>query len=470
VLVESLPETSPDGRIYTFRLRRGIRFSNGDPLTSRDVVVTFERFFDPEVSPNPSDFASIEGGLAFADARLKERSAPANNDRKPGTRWIEPTTVPGVEAPDDFTIRIRLTQPDLAFLPQLSKQCVVPRLAAGAGMAFGTRPIGSGPLVLRRWDRGTRMRFERNPHYSPPSQPRPDAVEVQIGITGETQAMMFERGELDLLDGLNGPDFLRFRRDPRMSPTLRVVRETSARYVALNCELPPFTNRWVRQALNHAVNREALVRAISGRAGVAPGPVASVITERHPSLPRYAHDPARARELLRLAGWPNGFSSVLWVMRGAPIEVRMAQILQQSLRDIGVNIQIKETSFAAFWDSISRRREVPMALTGWTPDFNDPKNPLSLFDADNIHDEGSLNPCFYANPAVQTLFRAANVEVQPARRFERLREAERLIVEDAPAIFLVHLHAESAIQPWVRDYVPGGFWPTVRIENCWIAP
>ena len=146
----------------------------------------------------------------------------------------------------------------------------------------------------------------------------------------------------------------------------------------------------------------------------------------------------------------------------------MAFFIQQSLRAVGVTVEVKEVSFSAFWDSISRRGTVPMSVFGWNPDYDDPRNALSVFNADNIHDDGSLNHTFYANARVQQLFREADMELDPTRRFELFREIERQVVQDVPVIFLVHANTEMVIQPWVKGFVPNGFWPTARLEHCWI--
>lgn len=467
VLTEALPEVSKDALTYVFRLRRETRFSNGEFMTVDDVIYSFERLFDPLVNPNPAPFGCIRGGLAFAEARQKELAAQGTSH--PTNRWIEPLTVAGLEAVDRHTLRMRLDRPDLSLLKLLTKQSIIPRISA-ARPASGarTRPVGTGPFLLTQWTRGARIRLVRNPYYFRADQPGPDEVDVLIGVDHATQAMMFERGELDCLSTLPDPDFIRFRRDSILQPSLRIVRGTTAAFVSLNCELPPFTNRLVRLGLNHAVDREHLTRLLSSRCGPARGPVAESIRGFNQDLPEYAYDPSRARGLLTQAGFTNGFDSTLWVLREQSRDMKMALYLQQCLKDIGCRLALKEVSFPALWDAIGRRRTVPMALFSWQPDFDDPKNPLDLFNADNIRDEGSGNAQFYANPRVQQLLHEADVEQNPARRANLYRQVERQVVEDVPMIFLVQLNTEVAVQPWIKGFVPNRFWPAVRLENCWI--
>lgn len=470
-LAEALPKTSPDGHVHTFQLRRGVRFSNGAELTSADVVHSLERLFDPGVNPNPGDFGAIVGGLAFAKARDAERSAHVSVPGRSPDRWISPLHVEGLESPDPYTVRIRLDKPDLAFLKLLTLQSVVCRNPPPPrGEAAGSRQIGSGLYAIQEWRRGARLRLVRNPFASPGAAAAPEEIDYVIGVDPSTQSMMFERGEIDVQVAPPEVDLLRFRKEPRTKHLLRTTEGTVATFVYFNCELPPFTNRLVRRALNHAIDRPALVRALANRCVSARGPVAPTVHGSNQGLPEYDYDPAKARSMLTAAGVHNGFRTTLWVVREQPRDVTIALFVQQSLREVGVDVVIKEVSFAAYWDSIGRRRTVPMSVSHWTPDYDDLKNPLAIFNADNIRAESSQNAAFYSNPALQPLFRQTELETNPARRLAIYQTIERQIVEDAPCLFLVHLNSAVMVQSRVQGLRPREFWPALRLDEVRLEP
>ncbi len=470
-LASALPRTAPDGLSHVIPLRRGVRFSNGDELTAEDLAYNLERMFDPRVNSSPAEFSSIVGGLEFARARSREYAEPAGNGGANGRRWIEPRRVDGLEVLDRYTLCIRTHRPDLALMKLVAKLFISSRrhLEQHAADA-ATQPVGTGTFVLRQWHRGVGFRFERNPQYFRPSDPRPDAVDVLVGADASTQAMMFERGEIDFLERIPDADFQRYRRDPHFASLLHIVTGTTVGLVYLNCEIPPFTNRWVRVALGHAIDRAALARVLSNRAVPARGPVAPMVHGAATDLPTPRTDLDLARSLLAQAGLPDGFESQLWVHGENPRELKIALFVQAALREIGVRVDVNPVSHAAFVDSIGRQGKVPMAVGTWTPDYDDPRNPLALFDADNISPEGSMNASFYRNPDVQAWFHAADRETDPARRLALYGRIERQVVADAACLPLVHLEAEVLVQRRVRGFELGAFWPQVHFERCWLEP
>jgi peptide/nickel transport system substrate-binding protein len=323
--------------------------------------------------------------------------------------------------------------------------------------------------MLRQWVRGARIRLDRNPHYFRAERPRPEQVDVLVNVDRSTQTMMFERGELDFQYYIPDADFLRFKRSPRLGTSLVAVKGSTPTFVFLNCELPPFTNRLVRVALNHAVDRDAYARALLHRSVPAHGPLPLAVRGFNEGLPAYEFNPAKARALLADAGFPEGFKTTLWTVRENATWMKLALLLQESLRNVGVIAELKEVSYAAMLESNGRRRTVPMGVWDWVSAIDDPKETLdSLLNGNNITDELCMNPAFYANPRVMQLFRDGVAEADPAKRRDIYREIERRVVEDAPWIFLVQINTEMLVQPWVMGFTPRGFWPPARLENCWI--
>jgi peptide/nickel transport system substrate-binding protein/oligopeptide transport system substrate-binding protein len=476
VIAKSLPEPGPDGRTYTLRLRSGVRFSTGRELEAADVIHTFERAFEPENgAANAIYFRSLLGVPAFETARKSETDARRTNaaSARPG-RWIEPISLPGIQALDRFTVRVVLDKPDLAFPLILATipAGIVPRdETLRLGSRFASQPVGAGPFQLQSWTRGARMQFVRNLHDFQPNPRAPQRVDVLINIDRPTQSMLFERGELDFQHYLQGPDFARIRHDPAARSTLQVVQGSTPTFVFLNCEIPPFTNRLVRLALNHALDKQALCKVLLNRGVPASGPLPLTVHGFNRNLPEYHHDPDKARDLLRQAGFPDGFDTVLWTNRDNPLWVRIAHFVQAGLARIGVRAQLKEVSTAAYLASVGRRGVVPMGVWDWLTTFNDPKETLdTLYNGGNITEEGCMNVSFYSDPQVNQRFVDALSEADAPRRLGIYRDIEASIVRDLPCIFLVQINTEMRLHPRVRGFEARGFWPPAHFDRVWFEP
>ena len=472
MLAESLPETTPDGLAFTFQLRRGVRFSTGKEMTAEDVRGSLERLLDPTTAGvNSAYLAAIKGSAAFAEARRKEAISPLPPSAT-SRRWIPPLNAVGLQTLDRYKIRIRLDKPDQAFLKQLATACcaiVSIDATQHAGAGFSSTPVGTGPFVVREWVRGARIRLGRNPHYYFTDRPRPKQVDILVNVDSSTQFMMFERGELDCQLSILDPDFARIKRTPSLRSKLKIITGTTPTFIAMNCEMPPFNNRLVRLALNHAVDKQGLVKLLGNRCEVSHGVVPFTVSNFKQFLPDYAYDPTRARALLAEAGFPNGFATTLWTAREDSGRMKIALHVRQCLREIGVKLEIKEVSSTALLDSSGRRGIVPLGIRSWSVGIDDPKEMLdSLLNGDNITDQNCLNTAFYANPRVQQWFRDAAAASKPDQRYEIYRRIERQVFEEAPWIFLVHLNSEMTFQPWLKGIQATGFCPPVRLEHCWL--
>ncbi len=465
VVARELPAISADHRVYTFHLRPGIRFSNGRELTADDVVYSVERGCDPSTAMSPAAFfRNIEGHAEFAAARRKELDDGKPSRGTPALRTLEPKTVSGLRAVDRHTFELRLKTPDLTALPFLASIGIVPaEEVCRSGIPFGSRPVGSGPFVLERWNRGLDMRFVPNPMLPPERRPRFAAVEVLLNVPTPTQAMMFERGEIDFVTFFSDVDSYRWRRDPVRQKQLVNYKGAALFYLALNCEMPPFTNRVVRQALNHAVNKEALVRKLLNRAVPAHGPLPTIVRGYNPALPGYPFDPGKASRLLADAGFPDGFKTTLWAMPGDP----MAFSVQEDLRAVGVEAELHLVSWPTLMESMQRRGAVPMGLMN-APATDEPKDYLDLLlSGDNITDAFSSNMAFYSNPEVQQRLRTAAVATDESDRIRQYQRIEERIIEDAPWVFLCHADFEVIRQPWVKGSHVLPVWPPMRVESAW---
>lgn len=474
-LAAEMPTISPDGRTYTFRLKKGVRFSNGRELVAEDFVFTFERILDPQTkSPGESFFRHIVGARAFQKAREKEAELAKGDERKRERRWIEPTRVAGLRALDRYTLQIQLEQPDLAFLNVMAMpfSFAVPQEAVQQHkQEFFRHPVGTGPFVLAEWIRGMRLRFERNPFYNAwliGTEVKLDAVEVMVGGDDLIHQMMFERGELEIMDEIPAPDFVRIMNDPKWKPSVASMPVNATIYIALNCEMKPFTDVRVRQAMNYAVDKDRILKIINGRGVSARGVLPPLMPGYSAQLKGYPYNPEKAKQLLARAGYPNGFSVPLWVSVDRNERVKMAEAVQQDLAKVGVKVELKPVAFAVWDEAVSRRKNVPFAFSGWYQDYPDPSNFLDvLLSGDRIVDVHCNNLAFYSNPQVNKLLRAAAKETNRAQRLRLYQQAEQLIVRDAPWVFLYHPTLYMLVQPYVKGHTMHPVWPN-RYERLWL--
>ena len=230
--------------------------------------------------------------------------------------------------------------------------------------------------------------------------------------------------------------------------------------VIMNCDLAPFDNRHVRRAVSFAINRERWRRTRANRLILTGQPIPRVLPGFDDDLPgQHIYDLDRAREEMRLAGHPDGLDEEVeaWLGEGETGRV-YGELIQSDLREIGIDVRIRQVSFPVYLQETGKPRQVQMSLGGWSMDFPDAANFLDiLFHSRSIHPEDSENKAFYANPEVDAILDAARVERDRARRLAMYRDASEIIVADAPWAFVFSNLAMEMWQPYVH-YRPHAVW------------
>ena len=449
---------SEDGRTITFKLRQDIRFSNGRPITSEDFAYSLQRILNPAVkSPGQGFYRNIAGARAFQDGSA---------DR-----------VSGLRTPDLETLEIELVQPDLPFLYCIAMPFAyaVPREEVERhGDEFGRYPVGSGPFTLARWQRGTGLRLEKNPGYYRADDIRLEAIDLMVGGDETLHMMMFERGELDIASvtstGIPDADFIRVMNDPVLSKRVAHQPLNAIQYLSMNTELPPFDNVNVRRAVNHAIDRERIVGLISDRGIPARGVLPPGMPGFNEALAGYDHDPEKARTLLEEAGFTEGFTTELMVTAQSGIDSKIGQAVQQDLAEVGITVEIRPVTGPTRIEATGRRGAVPFATFGWYQDYPDPSNFLDvLLNGNRITEVHSTNVAFYDNERVNALLNEASSSTDQAHRLALYQEAERLIVDDAPWVFLYYPQMYLLRQPWLKGLKLNPVWP-IRYELMWVEP
>jgi ABC-type transport system substrate-binding protein len=415
-------EVAPDGLSYTFKLRQGVKFHNGRELTADDVKWSIERAVRPETqSPGQGFFNMIAGFEDVTSGKAKELS--------------------GIEVVDPHTVRVHLSRPDATFLHVMALNFgfAVPKEEVEKyGQDFGKHPVGTGAYKMTEWTLGQRVVFERNPDYYKEGVPKLDKITFEVGQEPLVALLRLERGEVDILgDGIPPAKFLEVMNDPALKQNVVKGGQLHTGYVAMNVKIQPFDNQLVRQAVNHAINKDRIIRIINGRAVPANQPLPPAMPGYAKDYRGYAYDPAKAKALLAQAGFANGFDTELYAMNTDP-NPRIAQAIQQDLAEVGIRAELKTLAQANVIAAGGDEKEAPMIWSGgmaWIADFPDPSDFYGPILGCAGAVPGGWNWSWYCNQELDKEAAAADAITDPAKAEQRLaawRDIFLKIMDDAP--------------------------------------
>jgi oligopeptide transport system substrate-binding protein len=490
LLAAAMPELSAHGKTYTFHIRKGVRFSNGRELTAGDFVYAWTRVLDPATKSPGASYISdrIAGAQDYITWRKIERKRrdgkqlSADEEKMPRA-----DAVAGLRALDAHTLEVVLVHPDPTFLyvAAMTYLAPVPREEVenpkyeekDRNDQFAVHPVGTGPFVFKEWRRSLRLRLERDPHYwDAPHAPALQALEVKFGLDELTKQMMFERGELDLMDRIPSAAYVRLKKDTRWQPYFEKLVFNGAYYLWLNCEMEPFTGEKgtkVRKAFCYAIDKDRIVQITNDRYVAAKGVVPPQMPGYKSQVVGYSYDPKKAKELLAEAGYPDGLPDplTLWVSNEDSAGERIAQVMQQDLKAIDVKVEVNAVNFDVLQAATGKPKTVALTFSGWYQDYPDPSDFLDvLFSKQSITDADCNNLAFYHSDKADGFMDAADQERDPAKRMELYAEAEKVIVdEDAPVVPLLDSQEIWLRQPWVSGFHIHPVW-LVRFEQLSIAP
>ncbi len=403
---------------WEFKLQENVKFHNGDPFTAADVKYSFERI---KTLPSPAAFL------------------------------VE--VVEAVEVVDDYTVRMKLEYPFapiLAHLAHPSNAIVNQRSVEEAGDNFGSQvAIGTGPFMFKEWVSGSHVELVRNPNY----WAEPAKVERLIirGIPENTvRAIELETGGADIVYNIDPTDELRLTGAPGIK--LDKYQTLSTSYVGFNVQQAPFDNLLVRQAINYALDVEAVAEFIyTGQAAQISGPLPPLVCGSRTDLAGYEYNPEKAKELLAQAGYPNGFKTTIWT-NDNPLRMQIAEMFQANLAEVGVDVEVQIIPWATYLaDTAAGKHD--MFILGWVTVTADPDYGLyALFHSSQFGDAG--NRSFYANERVDELLDLGRREADPDKRLAIYAEAQELIVEEAPWAFLIATSEVNGMQENVEGFVP----------------
>jgi len=390
---------SPDGLQYTFKLRPDARFSNGRPVTANDVVFSLRR---------------------------------AAGEKSEWGRFFRPIT--GYQIVDDHTVVMKLDTPFTPMLNNLAmfSASVLPAdLVEAQGDKFFEAPVGSGPFVLKTWHRGQEQVLERNPHYWEKGKPALDGAVIEALPEDNARVLKLKTGELDAIVDIpfNQVDIL--KSDPNVSVAVAPAFRTDV--VQLNTTKKPFDDVRVRQALNYAVDKAALVKGVlRGNATVSNSPL-PIMKYHNAELQPYAYDPAKAKTLLKEAGYGEGFKTSLLVRGGDATSRQVGAYLQAALKKIGVDVALQNIEGSTQF-STTKSGNYEMSLATSTSDTIDP-DQLTGFLVVNPERANAFHTQ-WKNERVNDLYAQERKTAEGEERGKMFKEIEALSKDGAPYILL----------------------------------
>ncbi|MDO8276717.1 MAG: ABC transporter substrate-binding protein [Burkholderiaceae bacterium] len=439
-------EISKDGLVYTFHLRRGVKWHN-------------HRAFKPTRDFNADD-------VLFAFERQWRENDPYFKVTSQNHSYFNdmgmPKLLKSVEKVDDMTVRITLTKPEAPFLSNLampyaavqSKEYAIAMLKAGTPERIDQDPIGTGPFYLVQYQKDAVLRYKAFPAYWG-GKAKIDDLVYSITPDASVRWAKLQKGECHVMPYPNPADLPAIRRDPNV--TVLEQPGLNVGYLAYNTTKKPFDDVRVRKAINMAINKKAIIDAVYLSTGVAAkNPIPPTQWSYNDAIKDDPFDPVAAKKLLADAGFPNGMSTDLWAMPVQrpynPNARRIAELMQADLAKIGVKAEIK--SFE--WGEYRKRMQAgehQMGMLGWTGDNGDPDNFLhTLLGCDSAKSVSGSNVAKFCYKPFDDLVLKAKSVSKPAERTELYKKAQVIFKEQAPWFTIAHAVQLKPVRKEVVDF------------------
>lgn len=435
---------SDDGTLYTFKLKKGLKFHNGREITAKDFKYTLERTLHPKTkSPGASFYQSIRGYTEIQAGK---------------TQYLS-----GVKVIDKYTLQIKTVQPDASFLSAmaLSFSFVVPREEVEKGN-FGSNPVGAGAFKVKTWDtKKGKLILEAHRDYHISDLPKLDSVTLLLKQNPLLAALHFERGEVDLLGDRIPVNRTQIVRSNKAYKNLLIERELlQTSYLSINSRIKPYHNVLVRKAIQMLVNKKKIIEIINHTGGVANQVLPPSMSGYDKQYEGYLHSIEVARKLLKEAGYENGFSTELLALDYPPYN-RVANSIKQDLEVVNINVKLKLLSSKNMIEQAGDPDLGPLVYSGglgWIADYPDPSNFYFPLLSVQSAKKGGWNWSFYGNKGVENLALKANSLVSKKdfnKRMALWKKVFRTVMDDAIFVPLYHRNYHTLAQERVkgREYI-----------------
>ncbi|MGB4182572.1 MAG: ABC transporter substrate-binding protein [Dethiobacteria bacterium] len=426
-------EISDDGLEYTFKLRQGVKFHDGTPFDADAVKFNIDRQIDPEHPYHDT------GEFGYADFTFG---------------MVEEVVVVDAE-----TVKIILNEPFAPFLGNMamnSASMVSPEAIKEYGKDISQNPVGTGPFKFVSWNPGVEVILEKNEDCWR-GAPNVDRLIFRPIDEDQTRLTELEAGNIDFIVGIPPDDLERLKDDA----DLQVVEQPGMHtwYVALNCQRPPFNDVRVRQAVNYAINKEAIVDNILKGTGVlAKNILPPVIWSYTDDVQDYSYNPEKARELLKEAGYDESMTIDFYVPKsgsGMQQPVTMATAIQSDLEAVGIKTNIQQLEWGTYLDKMFQpvdKSDVLMHELSWLGDNGDPDNFLYILLSGEQWPTNGFNEGFYKNPEVDKLLKEARIISDQDKRVELYQQAQKLIMADSPLVVVDHETQIVAMKKKIKGF------------------
>ena len=399
-------EVSEDGMRWTFHLRQGVKFHDGSELTAEDVKASLERIINPEYAlPRSKTLAFIES----------------------------------VEVIDRYTVVINTKYP---FAPALSHLAMdVASIMSKKALdtygykteEIGWHPVGTGPYKYEKHVPEESVTLVRFDDYWGGRSYLDRIVFVTVREDA-TRVAMLETGEADVIVNVPAYEVERLKADPNIKvyiwPGNRVA------HIGMNCQKPPFDDVRIRQAINYAVDREALIKGVLMGLGYPADSIVAPGVWGYHGVKKYTYDPDRARELLAEAGYPDGLKVTIWTPQGRYfMDKETVVAIQAQLREVGIDAEVRVIDWTTYLSLLRKpleQTETQAYFLGWEVGTLDIAYLLDLVFSSKAWPPKYWNTMFYKNERVDQLIEEGKRTFDPAKRREIYKEVQELIMEDAP--------------------------------------
>jgi peptide/nickel transport system substrate-binding protein len=420
---------SPDGTLWTFKIRQGIKFANGDPLTAKDVEYSLRRVLI----------------LSKTAAWVLQQFIAKPED---------------IVATDNYTLTIKLKEkvaPDLflSVLAFTTSAIVNPREAeahaSGNDMGSGwltDHSAGSGPYILEKWDRNSEIVLRANPNYwrGPPSI---KTIIIKHVPEPATQMLLLQKGDVDIAFGLTIDQIQQLKNVKGIKileyPVLQLA------YIGMNVNNTYLSNEKVRTAIKYAIDYDGIIRDIlKGGAMKVQTIIPYPLLGFNPATPYY-RDVNKAKQLLAEAGYPNGFDIELAYPAGAHPQEEIAQKIQRDLAEVGIRVTLRPMAAAEMYQKY-RQQSLQLVLAGWGSDYPDPDNNAKAFGNYRIKQLAWRN--MWYDDKVADLVEKAYRELDRSTREALYKQITDYILEHGPYAVLYQVVQYVAMRTWVENFVP----------------
>lgn len=498
LLAESLPQISKNGMVYTFKIRKGVKFHDdaafpdgkGREVTAHDFVYSFKRLADPRVAS--TGWWIFEGRIKGFD-EWREKYVKAKDTP---TDYSE--AIPGLKALDDWTLQIELKQPYPQLLYALAMpygNVVAKEAVEKYGKEFMNHAVGTGPFILETYKPSEVLVYKKNPNYWPavyPSEgeasdkengnladagkqlPLVDGLVVRVITEDQPRWLHFMKGELDSVGipkdnfktavkamdpskpiGIGNIDLSDELKNKGVQLTTAVQMDFT--YTAFNLEsteVPQLKDKRVRQAIALALDdKEQIQIFFNGMATSAQTPIPPGVNGYEPDFrnPYRTGDIEKARKLLADAGFPGGkgLPEIPYDTVADATSRQMAEYVGKQLDRIGVKIKVVSSTWPAMLQRIQNRQTQLWGIA-WGADYPDAENFLQLFYGPNAS-PGGMNSSYYKNKEFDKIFEKARIMQDTPARTELYKKLGRMLAEDTPVIFGLHRIGTGLRQGWIKN-------------------